>query len=106
MVHGAGNLPGLAQIPGLKLIGGAGNERREGVISFSIDGRKSEDIVAFLNERGLRTHTRKADHYSGNVLNPLGLSSCVRVSFSHYNTLAEVSRLLAAMNEFSGGAEA
>lgn len=106
MIHGAGNLAGLAQIPGLTLIGGAGNDRREGVISFSIDGRKSEDIVAFLNERGLRTHTRKADHYSGNVLNPLGLSSCVRVSFSHYNTLAEVSRLLAAMNEFSGGAEA
>jgi cysteine desulfurase/selenocysteine lyase len=92
MINGAGNLPGLAQVPGLRLIGGADNARREGVISFSIDGRKSEDIVTFLNDRGVRTHTRKPDHYSGNVLNPLGLSGCVRVSFSHYNTLAEVSR--------------
>ena len=36
----------------------------------------------YLNERGIRTHTRKDDHYSGNVLHPLGLASCVRVSFS------------------------
>jgi cysteine desulfurase/selenocysteine lyase len=105
MIHGVGNLPGLAQIPGLKLIGGADNARREGVISFSIDGRKSEDIVAFLNDRGVRTHTRKPDHYSGNVLNPLGLAGCVRVSFSHYNTLTEVSRLLSAMNELTTGAD-
>lgn len=105
MINGAGNLPGLAQVPGLRLIGGADNARREGVISFSIDGRKSEDIVTFLNDRGVRTHTRKPDHYSGNVLNPLGLSGCVRVSFSHYNTLAEVSRLLAAMNELTTGAD-
>jgi len=101
MLSGTGNLRGLKDIPGLHIIGGADNARREGVVSVWLDGRKSEDVVTFLNARGIRTHTRKADHYSGNVLAPLGLADCVRVSFSHYNTLAEVGQFLTAMNEFT-----
>lgn len=101
MVNGTGNLRGLKDIPGLHIIGGSDNARREGVVSLWIEGKPSEGIVAFLNERGIRTHTRKADHYSGNVLTPLGLRDCVRVSFSHYNTLAEVAQFLTAMNEFA-----
>lgn len=102
MMHGTGNLRGLADIPGLYIIGGTDNSRREGVVSLWIEGRPSEEIVTFLNARGVRTHTRKADHYSGNVLAPLGLKDCVRVSFSHYNTLAEVAQFLTAINEFAG----
>ncbi len=101
MVHGTGNLRGLNGIPGLHIIGGMDNTRREGVLSLWMEGRPSEEIVAFLNARGVRTHTRKADHYSGNVLVPLGLKDCVRVSFSHYNTLAEVAQFLTAINEFA-----
>ena len=33
----------------------------------------------------------KADHYSGNILKPLNLESCTRVSMCHYNTIEEVS---------------
>ena len=102
MINGTGNLRGLAQIPGVRIIGGAENARREGVVSLTLDGSRSEEIVSFLNARGVRTHTRKADHYSGNVLEPLGLADCVRVSFSHYNTLGEVAQFLTAMNEFAG----
>lgn len=101
MLNGTGNLRGLKDIPGLHVIGGADNARREGVVSVWLDGRPSEEVVTFLNARGIRTHTRKADHYSGNVLAPLGLADCVRVSFSHYNTLAEVGQFLTAMNEFT-----
>ncbi len=104
MVLGTGNLRGLADIPGLHIIGGPDNARREGVVSLWMDGHKSEEIVAFLNARGVRTHTRKADHYSGNVLNPLNLKDCVRVSFSHYNTLAEVAQFLTAINDYAEGA--
>lgn len=101
MLNGTGNLRGLKDIPGLNIIGGADNARREGVVSVWLDGRPSEGVVTFLNARGIRTHTRKADHYSGNVLSPLGLADCVRVSFSHYNTQAEVAQFLTAMNEFT-----
>lgn len=99
MLHGTGNLRGLSEIPGLAIIGGVESTGREGVISLSYSKMKSEDLVSFLNARGVRTHTRKADHYSGNVLKPLGLESCVRVSFSHYNTEAEVAQFLTAVNE-------
>jgi len=44
-------------------------------------------------------HIRKADHYSGNILNPLGLPSCVRVSMCHYNTTEEVAEFLAIMRD-------
>jgi selenocysteine lyase/cysteine desulfurase len=101
MVNGTGNLRGLNDIPGLHIIGGADNARREGVVSVWLDGYPSEVVVTYLNDRGIRTHTRKADHYSGNVLSPLGLKDCVRVSFSHYNSLAEVAQFLTAMNEFT-----
>lgn len=99
MLHGAGNLRGLTDLPGISIIGGAGTPGREGVVSLTLDGVDSAGIVAFLNARGIRTHTRKDDHYSGNVLTPLGLKSCVRVSISHYNTEAEVTAFLAAMRD-------
>lgn len=102
MLHGTGNLPGLADLPGVTVIGGLDMTHREGVISLTLAGTESEMLVTFLNERGVRTHTRKADHYSGNVLTPLGLPSCVRVSYSHYNTLAEVAQFLSAMREAAG----
>ncbi len=104
IVNGMGNMRGLKDIPGLHIIGGADNARREGVISVWLEGTPSEDIVSFLNARGIRTHTRKADHYSGNVLAPLGRPDCVRISFSHYNSPAEVAQFLTAINEFTSAA--
>ncbi|MEX5729137.1 cysteine desulfurase/selenocysteine lyase [Rhodovulum iodosum] len=103
MLHGTGNLPGLAQIEGVTVIGGVENAAREGLVSFALDGRPAPELVAALNAAGVRTHTRKDDHYSGNILTPLGLETCVRVSLCHYNTEAEVARLLAAMQDIVQG---
>jgi selenocysteine lyase/cysteine desulfurase len=64
-----------------------------------VDGMASADVVEQLNQQGIRTHVRKDDHYSGNVLIPLGLSDCVRISLCHYNTEQEVSKLLSALRE-------
>ena len=97
MVHGTDNLPGLADLPGVTIVGGADNPAREGLVSFWVAGRASPEIVTALNAEGIRTHTRKADHYSGNILTPLGQSDCVRVSLAHYNSLDEVRAFLTAM---------
>jgi selenocysteine lyase/cysteine desulfurase len=102
MLHGTGNLPGLAEMPGVRILGGVGNPAREGLVSFTLDGTPAIDVVEALRLRGVRVHTRKADHYSGNILAPLGLDGCVRVSLCHYNSEAEVARLLAAMQEIAG----
>ena len=103
MIHGTGNLPGIADLPGVTLIGGADNPAREGLVCFALDHVPALDIVERLNALGIRTHIRKADHYSGNILEPLGLSSAVRVSLCHYNTQDEVKALLAAMKVIADG---
>ena len=97
ILHGVDNLKGMAEMPGVTIIGGVDNQAREGLVSLSVDGVDAVDLVAALNQQGIRTHVRKADHYSGNILTPLGLASCVRVSLCHYNTEREVSQFLAAM---------
>ncbi|MBS9717783.1 aminotransferase class V-fold PLP-dependent enzyme [Pseudohalocynthiibacter aestuariivivens] len=97
MIHGTGNLEGLAEMEKVHLIGGVDNPAREGLVSLYVDGVPSVDVVARLNAQGIRTHLRKDDHYSGNILKPLGLASCVRVSMCHYNSAHEVAQFLAAL---------
>ncbi len=101
MIHGTGNLPGLAEMTNVRIIGGVNNPAREGLVSLYVDGIEARDVVARLNEAGIRTHLRKADHYSGNILNPLGIDSCVRVSMCHYNSIAEVAQFLGVMKSIT-----
>lgn len=97
MIHGTGNLPGLAEMEKVTILGGIDNPAREGLVSLVVQGVPSVDVVKKLNDQGIRTHLRKADHYSGNILTPLGLDGCVRVSMCHYNSVAEVAQFLGAM---------
>ncbi len=101
MLRGTGNLDGLAEMEKVHIIGGIDNPAREGLVSLYVDGMASADVVAKLNEQGIRTHLRKADHYSGNILDPLGLDGCVRVSLCHYNSSHEVAQFLAAMKDIT-----
>ncbi len=103
MLHGSGNLPGLADMDGVHVIGGVDNTAREGLVSCWVDGMESADLLAKLRDRGIRVHIRKADHYSGNVLTPLGRTDCIRVSLCHYNSPAEVTTFLSAMAEITAG---
>ncbi|EBA01905.1 Cysteine desulphurase related protein [Rhodobacterales bacterium HTCC2150] len=102
MINGTGNLKGLLEMPGVGILGGIDNPLREGLVSITLEGMSAPDLVTALRERGIRTHARKDDHYSGNILTPLGLNNCVRVSMCHYNTESEVAQFLAAMQEISG----
>ena len=101
MIHGTGNLAGLAEMEKVTILGGVDNPAREGLVSLRVEGVPSVDVVKTLNQQGIRTHLRKADHYSGNILTPLGMDSCVRVSMCHYNSTGEVAKFLAAMKEIA-----
>ncbi len=103
MINGMGNLPGLKDMGHVTILAGEDNPAREGLVSVVVDGVPSEQVVEALNQQGIRTHTRKADHYSGNVLTPLGLSDCVRISMCHYNTVEEVAQLLGAVKAMEDG---
>lgn len=97
MLHGTGNLKGLAEMEGVHVIGGVDNPAREGLVCFWSESVPAADIVAELNAEGIRTHVRKDDHYSGNILTPLGQDAAVRVSMCHYNSEAEVAHFLSIM---------
>ena len=101
MIDGVGNLAGLREMERVTILGGADNDAREGLVSLVVDGVPSVEVVERLNAAGIRTHLRKADHYSGNILTPLGLDGCVRVSLCHYNSVQDVSQFLAVMKEIA-----
>ncbi len=102
VIHGVGNLPGLAAMESVTIIGGVDNPGREGLVSLTVQDVPSVDVVKQLNEKGIRTHLRKADHYSNNILTPLGLDSCVRISMCHYNSEEEVAQFLEVMQMIAG----
>ncbi len=104
MINGTDNLPGLRDMEHITVLGGEENQAREGLVSIVVEGIPSPDVVTHLNDQGIRTHTRKADHYSGNVLNPLGLEDCIRISLCHYNTEAEVCQLLGTLKTLGSDA--
>ncbi len=99
MIDGIDGMTGLRGMPRVTVIGGHDNDHREGLVSMLVDGIPSADVVSFLNDKGIRTHVRKSDYFSGNILEPLGLDSCIRVSMCHYNSPAEVKQFLMAMDE-------
>ena len=94
MIDGTDGQRGLRDMPKVRVIGGHDNKHREGLVALLVDGVPSADVVSHLNDHGVRTHVRKNDYFSGNILDPLGLDSCVRVSLCHYNTVGEVKLFL------------
>lgn len=104
MLRGGGKQKGLADMPKVTVIAGANNPRRESLVSFFAHNIPSAKIVRELNNRGIRVHIRKNDYFSANILQPLQLKDCVRVSLCHYNSPEEVLRFLGAVEGIVGGA--
>jgi selenocysteine lyase/cysteine desulfurase len=102
LINGVDDLPGLRDISGVTILSGADNPAREGTVSFAVEGIASTEVVTTLKNHGIRTHTRKADHYSGNILSPLNLPDCIRISLCHYNTRLEITQALRVMKEIIG----
>ena len=97
MIYGIGGQDGLASMSEVLIIGGVENPLREGLVSLAVEDISAVDVVSALREKGIRVHARKNDHFSGNVLIPLGMEDCVRVSMCHYNTEEEVAEFLSVM---------
>ena len=98
MINGVSELKGLKNLP-IDIIGGINNPKRKGLISFNPKTINVSELIQKLEKHRIRVHSRKNDHYSSNVLEPLGLKSCVRVSMCHYNNHNEIKQFLTAMNQ-------
>jgi cysteine desulfurase/selenocysteine lyase len=87
----------LKDIPGLRLIGTAAE--KAGVISFILNGRKTEDIGAALNREGVAV--RSGHHCAQPILRRFGVESTVRASLALYNTCADIDALIMALTRLN-----
>lgn len=92
---------GLAAIDGLTLYGPVPGTPRTPTIAFTMHGRSTNDIAVTLAARGL--FVSNGDFYASTVMERLGqpVDGVVRVGLSCYSSLAEVDRLLEAVEELS-----
>lgn len=83
----------LQRIPGLHIIGNA--KEKAGVLSFVLDGFKTEEVGDYLNRHGIAV--RSGHHCAQPILRRFGLESTVRASLALYNTCADIDALVAAL---------
>jgi cysteine desulfurase/selenocysteine lyase len=83
----------LEQVPGLRLIGTAAE--KAGVLSFVLDGVRTEDVGDLLNREGIAV--RSGHHCAQPILRRFGLESTVRASLALYNTCSDIDALAAAL---------
>jgi cysteine desulfurase / selenocysteine lyase len=83
----------LQRIPGLHIIGTA--KEKAGVLSFVLDGFRTEEIGDYLNRNGIAV--RSGHHCAQPILRRFGLESTVRASLALYNTFEDIDALIAAL---------
>ena len=89
----------LKDIPGLRLIGTAPD--KASVVSFVLDGFKTEDVGAALNKEGIAV--RSGHHCAQPILRRFGVEGSVRPSLAFYNNCHDVDRLVAAVERIASG---
>jgi len=94
-------LPGLAEIPGLKLYGISDPPRlasRCPTFAVRIEGHTPLELATRLGERGI--FTWDGNYYAINLTERLGVEQdggFLRIGLVHYNTVEEVDRVLEAL---------
>ena len=68
---------------------------KSGAISFAVEDEHHSDIAMLLDAQGIAV--RSGSHCAMPLINVLNCSGTVRVSFSLYNTIAEVKAFIAAL---------
>ncbi|MGA2230928.1 MAG: family 2A encapsulin nanocompartment cargo protein cysteine desulfurase [Tepidisphaeraceae bacterium] len=89
----------LQRIPGLRLIGAAAE--KASVLSFVLDGFRTEDVGAALNREGIAV--RSGHHCAQPILRRFGVETTVRPSLALYNTCEDVDALVTAIWNLKGG---
>jgi cysteine desulfurase/selenocysteine lyase len=83
----------LLKIPGLCIIGTA--KEKAGVLSFVLDGYKTEDVGAALNREGIAV--RSGHHCAQPTLRRFGQETTVRPSLALYNNYDDIDAMIAAL---------
>lgn len=80
----------LKEVKGIRLIGTAPD--KASVLSFVLDGYKTEEVGAALNQQGIAV--RSGHHCAQPILRRFGVEATVRPSLAFYNTCAEIDLLV------------
>jgi cysteine desulfurase/selenocysteine lyase len=89
----------LQTVPGLRLIGTA--PEKAGVLSFVLDGVRTEDVGGMLDQEGIAV--RSGHHCAQPILRRFGLESTVRASLAPYNTREDIDALVTALRRLQAG---
>jgi cysteine desulfurase/selenocysteine lyase len=90
---------GLGRIPGLRIVGTA--REKAGVLSFVLEGIRTEEVGDFLNQEGIAV--RSGHHCAQPILRRFGLESTVRASLALYNTCEDIDALIGALQRLQAG---
>jgi cysteine desulfurase / selenocysteine lyase len=85
----------LGAVPGLRVIGTARD--KVSVVSFVLDGVHAHDVGTVVDRQGIAVRT--GHHCAQPVMDFFGVPATTRASFAFYNTLEEVERLAAALDQ-------
>jgi cysteine desulfurase / selenocysteine lyase len=83
----------MRTVRGLSFVGNPRN--KAGVLSFVLDGQRTEDVGAALDQEGIAV--RSGHHCAQPILRRFGLESSVRASLALYNTTDDVDALVSAL---------
>lgn len=90
---------GILTVPGLRLFGTA--HEKAGVLSFTLDGIRTEDVGKALDEEGIAV--RAGHHCAQPILRRFGQETTVRATLALYNTCEDIDALVAALHRIQGG---
>ncbi len=89
----------LLKVPGLRMIGTAAE--KAGVMSFVIDGFRTEDVGGALDQEGIAV--RSGHHCAQPILRRFGVEATVRATLAPYNTVDDIDALVRALLRLSAG---
>lgn len=84
----------LRTIAGVRIIGNP--KERAGVVSFVLEGMKTEDVGKALSNDGIGV--RSGHHCAQPILRRFGVEASVRPSFAIYNTHADIDALIRSLH--------
>ncbi|SLM88199.1 aminotransferase class V-fold PLP-dependent enzyme [Brachybacterium nesterenkovii] len=88
-------IAGLAEIPGVRILGPALSDDRAGAVAFDLAGRHPHDVGQVLDSLGIQV--RVGHHCAWPLHRRYGLHGTTRASFSVHTTAAEVDALVDGM---------
>jgi cysteine desulfurase/selenocysteine lyase len=93
-------LEGLAQVPGVRVVGPPMADSRGGLASFTVDGIHPHDVAELVSREGVCI--RAGHHCAQPLMRCLGVTATARASVGVYNEPADVQALLAALESARG----